>query len=142
MYPSPLADTGNYSEGVTTTSIGVVDDPPDITTTTSTCPDDSEPTNSFDANTSLNPTQHITLIILIALYTHSLVVSMITPIALSLPPVVIAGPSDDGTFNIKSNVSFLPSANISSTTGTLTLLILISLPNVALIPPISQTLWQ
>ena len=72
---------------------------------------------------------------------------MITPIALSLPPAVIAGPSDDGTLNIKSNVSFLPSANISSTTGTLTLLVVLPLPNVAVsvvlvksTPPVSQTL--
>ena len=69
---------------------------------------------------------------------------MITPIALPVPPAVIAGPSDDGTLNIKSNVSFLPSANISSTTGALTLLVVIPLPNVAVsgvllksIPPVS-----
>ena len=82
-------------------------------------------------------------------YLHSLVVSMITPIALSLPPAVIAGPSDDGTLNIKLNSSFIPSANISSTTGTLTLLVVISLPNVAVsvvllksTPPVSQTLFN
>ena len=70
---------------------------------------------------------------------------MITPIALSLPPAVIAGPSDDGTLNINKNVSFLPSANISSTTGILTLLVVIPLPNVAVsgvllksIPPVNQ----
>ena len=56
MYPSPLADTGDCSEGVTTTSIGVVDDPPDIITTTSTCPDDSEPTNLSDSNSTPNTT--------------------------------------------------------------------------------------
>ena len=59
MYPSPLADTGDCSEGVTTTSIGVIDDPPDIITTTSTCPDDSEPTNLLDPNSTTNSTQHM-----------------------------------------------------------------------------------
>ena len=79
---------------------------------------------------------------------HSLVVSMITPIAL-FTSAVIAGPSDDGTINIKSNVSFFPSANLSSITGTLTLLILIPLSNVAVsvvlsksTPPVSQTLFS
>ena len=73
---------------------------------------------------------------------------MITPVAVFLPPAVIAGPSDDGTFNIKSNISFTPSANISSITGTLTLLIIIPLSNVAVsgvvlksTPPVSQTLF-
>ena len=59
MYPSSLADTGDCSEGVTTTSIGVIDDPPDIITTTYTCPDDSKPTNSSDPNSTTNTTQHI-----------------------------------------------------------------------------------
>ena len=74
---------------------------------------------------------------------------MITPIALFLPPAVIAGPSDDGTINIKSNVSFSPSAIISSITGTLTLLVIIPLSNVAVsvvvsksTPPVSQTLFS
>ena len=74
---------------------------------------------------------------------------MITPIALFLPPDVIAGPSDDGTINTKSNVSFSPSANLSSITGTLTLLIVIPLSNVAVsvvvsksTPPVSQTLFS
>ena len=80
---------------------------------------------------------------------HSLVVSMITPIALFLPPAVIAGPSDDDTINVKSNVSFSPSTNLSSITGTLTLLIVIPLSNVAVsvvvsksTPPVSQTLFS
>ena len=68
MYPSPLADTGDCSERVTTTSIGVIDDPPDIITTTSTCPDDSEPRKFLDPNSTLNTTQYITHI-LITLYT-------------------------------------------------------------------------
>ena len=74
---------------------------------------------------------------------------MITPIALFLPPAVIAGPSDNGTINIKSNVSFSPSTNLSSITGTLTLLIVIPLSNVAIsvvvsksTPPVSQTLFS
>ena len=71
-----------------------------------------------------------------------------TIVAISLPPTVIAGLSDDDTFNIKSNVSFTPSANISSITGTLTLLIVIPLSNVAVsgvvlksTSPVSQTLF-
>ena len=73
---------------------------------------------------------------------------MITPVAVFLPPAVIAGPSDDGTFNVRPNVSFTPSANMSSITGTLTLLIVIPLSNVAVsgvvlksTPPVSQTLF-
>ena len=70
MHPSPLADTGERSEGVTATSIGVADDPPNIITTTSTRPDDSDPRKLLDSNPTLNPKQHITLIILIiSLYT-------------------------------------------------------------------------
>ena len=74
---------------------------------------------------------------------------MITPIALFLPPAVIAGPSDDTTINIKSNVSFSPSTNLSPNTDTLTLLIVIPLSNVAVsvvvsksTPPVSQTLFS
>ena len=74
---------------------------------------------------------------------------MITPIALFLPSAVITGSSDDGTINIKSNVSFSPSTNLSSITGTLTLLIVIPLSNVAVsavvsksTPPVSQTLFS
>ena len=74
---------------------------------------------------------------------------MITPVViLFLPPAVIAGPSDDGTINVRSNVSLTPSASISSITGTLTLLIVIPLSNVAVsgvvlksTPPVSQTLF-
>ena len=73
---------------------------------------------------------------------------MITPVAISLPVTVIAGPSDDGTINVRSNVSFTPSASISSITGTLTLLIVIPLSNVAVsrvvlksTSPVSQTLF-
>ena len=73
---------------------------------------------------------------------------MITIIAISLPPAVTAGANDGGTINIKSNVSFPSPANISSITGTLTLLIVIPLSNVAVsgvmlksAPPVSQTLF-
>ena len=38
----PIADTGDCTEGVTVTVIGVLDDPPVILTITSTNPDDSE----------------------------------------------------------------------------------------------------
>ena len=74
---------------------------------------------------------------------------MIIPFVLFLSPAVIAGPSDDGTIKIKSNVSFSPSNSLSSITGTLTLLIVIPLSNVAVnvvvsksMPPVSQTLFS
>ena len=70
------------------------------------------------------------------------------PTAVFLPPAVIAGPSDGGTVNIKSNSS-VPSATLSLVTGTLTLLIAIPLSNVAIsgavlksTPPVSQTLYS
>ena len=73
---------------------------------------------------------------------------MITAVAVFLLPAVIAGPSNDGTFNHKSNVSLTPSANISFITDTLTLLIVFPLSNVAVsgvvlksTPPVSQTLF-
>ena len=73
---------------------------------------------------------------------------MMTIVAISLPPAVTAGARDDDTINIKSNVSFPSPAMLSSVTGTLTLLIVISLSNVAVsgvvlksTPPVSQTLF-
>ena len=67
--------------------------------------------------------------------------------AVSLP-VLITRTSDGGTVNIKSNSSF-PSAISSLVTGTLTLLIVIPLANVAVsgavlksTPPVSQTLFS
>ena len=89
------------------------------------------------------------MLLYIYIASYSLVVSIITPVALFLfMSTVIAGPSDDGTINVRSNVSFTPSANISSITGTLTLLIVIPLSNVAAsgvvlksTPPVSQTLF-
>ena len=70
------------------------------------------------------------------------------PTAVFLPPAVIAGASDGGTVNIKSNSS-VSSAISSMNTGTLTLLIVIPLSNVAIsgavlksTPPVSQTLYS
>ena len=71
-----------------------------------------------------------------------------TPTAAFLLPAVIAGLSDNGTVNVKSNSSF-PSALLSLITGTLTLLIVIPLANVAISVvalkstlPVSQTLFS
>ena len=52
----PIADTGDCTEGVTVTVIGVLDDPPVILTITSINPDDSEPKNCPDANSTANTT--------------------------------------------------------------------------------------
>ena len=52
----PIADTGDCTEGVTVTVIGVLDDPSLILTITSINPDDSEPTNCPDANSTTNTT--------------------------------------------------------------------------------------
>ena len=49
----PIADTGDCTEGVTVTVIGVLDDPPVMLTITSINPDDSEPTNCPDANSTI-----------------------------------------------------------------------------------------
>ena len=77
-----------------------------------------------------------------------LVESVIIPSAVFLPPAVIAGPSDDGTVNAKSNRSD-PSAILSLITCTLTLLLVIPAVNVAVsvvvtksTPPVSQTLFS
>ena len=71
-----------------------------------------------------------------------------TPVALSLLPAVIDGPRDDGTFKVKSNSSLSP-ATLSTITGTLTLLIVIPLSNVAVsvvllksTPPVIQTFFN
>ena len=50
----PLADTGDCTEGVIVTVIGVLDVPSLILTMTSINPDDSEPTNCPDVNSTLN----------------------------------------------------------------------------------------
>ena len=50
----PIADTGDCSEGVTVTVIGVLNDPPATLTITSINPDDSEPVNCDDANSTTN----------------------------------------------------------------------------------------
>ena len=71
-----------------------------------------------------------------------------TPVALSLLPAVIAGLSDDDTFKVKLKFSG-PSAILSTITGTLILLIVIPLANVAVsvvvlksTPPVSQTFFN
>ena len=71
-----------------------------------------------------------------------------TPVALSLLPAVIAGLSDDDTFKVTLNSSF-SSATWSTFTGTLTLLIVIPLANVAVsvvvlksTPPVSQKFFN
>ena len=64
-------------------------------------------------------------------------------VATFLPPTVIDGLNDDGTFSLKSNSSS-SSATVSTISGTLTLLIVIILANVAVsvvvlksIPPVN-----
>ena len=71
-----------------------------------------------------------------------------TPVALSLLPNVIVGLSDDGIFNVKLNSSS-PSTILSAITGTLTSLVFIPLPNVAVsvvllksTPPVSQIFFN
>ena len=54
-----------------------------------------------------------------------------TPTALSLLPAVIAGARDGDTSKVKSNTSFFSPPMLSIITGTLTLLIVIPLANVA-----------
>ena len=56
MYPSPSADCPLV---VTITLIGLVDDPPDIITTTATNPDDSEPVYCPESNPTVNTTQSV-----------------------------------------------------------------------------------
>ena len=71
-----------------------------------------------------------------------------TPSAVLLLPSVMPLPADDDIFNARSNVSSL-SRLVSLITGTLTLLIVIPLSNVAVsvvvlksTPPVSQTLFS
>ena len=70
------------------------------------------------------------------------------PMDVFLLPALIAGASDGDTINIKSNCSD-PSTMSSLITGTLTLLIVIPLSNVAVsvvvlksTPPVSQTFFS
>ena len=79
---------------------------------------------------------------------YSPVESVIAPVAVSLSPTVIAGPSDDGTSNAKLKVSD-PSAILSLITGTLTLLIITPAAKVAVsvvvlksTSPVSQTIFS
>ena len=51
-----MADTGDCTEGVTVTVIGVLEVPPIILTVTSINPDDSEPVNCPDVNSTINTT--------------------------------------------------------------------------------------
>ena len=124
----PIADTGNCTEGVTVTVIGVTENPPVILTITSINPDDSEPTNCGDANSTLNTTS------ISYAYEQTnkflLVESTMTPTALSLLPAVIAGARDGNTFKVKSNSS-RSSAILSIIIGTLTLLVVFPLANIA-----------
>ena len=57
MINIPMADTGDCTEGVTVTVIGVLDVPPVTLTMTSINPDDSEPVNCPDANCTTSPVQ-------------------------------------------------------------------------------------
>ena len=56
MCSLPVADFSVAVVVVTITLIGVIDDPPDIITTTSTCPDDSEPVYRPFVNCTTNTT--------------------------------------------------------------------------------------
>ena len=74
--------------------------------------------------------------------------SLMIPTALSLLPAVIDGPRNDGTLNVKLNSS-RSSTILSTITGTLTLLIVIPLANVAVSvvvikskSPVSQTFFN
>ena len=126
----------------------MVDDPPDIITATSTNPDDSEPMYCSDSNSTVSTAQCYYKSLNYIFNMNSLVVSLITPTALLTLPTVIAGLSDDGTINVITNAFIFLSTLISSVTGTLTLLIVIPLSNVAVsgvalksTPPVSQTLF-
>ena len=56
MCPLPVADHSVAVVVITITLTGEVDDPPDIITTTSTYPDDSEPVYCFFVNCITNTT--------------------------------------------------------------------------------------
>ena len=80
--------------------------------------------------------------------TSLLVESVITPTAVSFPPAIITGPGGDGLFIVRTNFSG-PSIILSIITGTLMLLTVILLANVAVsrvelksTPPVSQTLFS
>ena len=108
---------------------------------------------TLNQQTATNSTISVSTNILLNLHTvdyvtNLLVESVITPTAVSFPPAIIAGPRADGLFNVKTNFSG-PSIMLSITTGTLTLLIVIPLANVAVsvvvlksTPPVSQTLFS
>ena len=55
-----MADSGDCTVGVTVKVIGILEVPPDIITTTSADPEDSEPLNCEDANsTTKSEIKHI-----------------------------------------------------------------------------------
>ena len=69
----PMADTGDCTEGVTVTVIGVLEVPPIILTITSINPDDSEPVNCPDANPTTNTSNQTILdnvTFIIKMYTY------------------------------------------------------------------------
>ena len=79
---------------------------------------------------------------------HSPVESVIVTVTLFLPPALIPLVTDEGILKMILNVSF-PSTISSTLTGTLTLLLLFPLSNVAVsgvvlksTPPVSQTLFS
>ena len=81
------------------------------------------------------------------LLTNLPVESIIVPVAAEMEPIIIPV-SDDGMFNIKLNCS-ADSITLSAITGTLTLLIVAPLANVAVsvavlksTPPVSQTFFS
>ena len=59
----PLADTGDCTEEVTVTVIGILDIPSATLITTSTNPDDSEPVNCPDANSTVT-IHHVKILII------------------------------------------------------------------------------
>ena len=55
-----MADTGDCMEGVTVKVIAILDVPPDILTATSTDPEDSEPLNCSDVNSTIKSSMYKT----------------------------------------------------------------------------------
>ena len=125
-----MADSGDCTVGVTVKVIGILEVPPDILTATATYPEDSEPLNCADVNSTTNSETKHNKYFMKSSLKFLLVESLITPTALFLLlSAVIAGPSDDGTFKVKSNCS-CNSMILSVITGTLTLVIVFPLGNV------------
>ena len=71
-----MADSGDCTVGVTVKVIGILEVPPDIITTTSADPEDSEPLNCEDANSRTNSEiKHI--LMKFSLY-HNILTSRVT----------------------------------------------------------------